>query len=44
MDKGGRSNQLIEAQLLQIKHAFIMSMKYKTYDLFPIRNYANAEQ
>ena len=44
MDKGRRSNQLLEVQSLQIKHAFIMSIQYNTYDLFPIGNYAKAEQ
>ena len=38
MDKGRRSNRLL-AQSLQIKIAFI-----NTYDLFPIGNYAKAEQ
>ena len=42
MDKGRRSNQLIEARSLQIKHAFIMSIQYNTYNLFPIGNYAKA--
>ena len=40
MDKGKRSNQLLEAQSLQIKHAFIMSIQHSTNDLFPIGNYA----
>ena len=45
MDKGRRSNQLIEAQSLEIEHAFIMSIQHNTsYNLFPIGNYAKAEQ
>ena len=44
MDKGRRDNQLLEAQSLQVKHAFIMSIQHNIYDLFPIGNYAKAEQ
>ena len=35
MDKGRKSNQLLEAQSLQIKHAFIMSIQHNTY-YFPL--------
>ena len=44
MDKGRSSNQLLEVQSLQIKHAFIMSIQHNTYDLFPTGKYAKAEQ
>ena len=42
MDKGRRSNQLLEVYII-IKHEFIMSI-HNYYDLFPIGGYAKAEQ
>ena len=44
MDKGRGSNQLLQVQSLQIKHAFIILIQHNTYDLFPIGKYTKAEQ
>ena len=49
MDKGRRSNQLLEVQSLQIIIIIMHSLcQYSTihnyYDLFPVGNYAKSEQ